>query len=153
VELPGVAAPDTHVLRLDRCVIEVAVRVLGRPVLRGRFRPIRGTLTGDALRADLSAKSLRTNVILLHNVLTGSRWLWAGRHRTLSYTATVVPDGPKHLNLLGTVRVRHAEYDLPLHARVVHSEEDTLVLSARGVLARERFPRRLHVEVAAELDA
>jgi len=140
-------------LRLDRCVIEVAVRVLGRPVLRGRFRADRATIDAGTLIADVSAKSLRTNVPLLNRVLTGSRWLWAARHRTLSYTATVVPDGPRHLDLLGTVRVRHTRYPLPLRARVVHSDDDTMVFSAQGVVVRQRFPRRLSVEVAAELGA
>lgn len=79
-------------LRLDRCVIEVAVRVLGRPVL--------------------------------HRVLTGPRWLWAARHRTVTYTATVV-----------------------------HADTDTVVLSAHGVVARQRFPRRVSVELAPELGA
>lgn len=140
-------------LRLDRCVIEVAVRVLGRPVLRGRFRASQGTFDDGTLTADLPAKSLRTNVPLLHRVLTGSRWLWAARHSTLRYTATVVPDGPRHLDILGTVRVRHTAYAVPLRARVVHAADGAVVLSARGVVARERFPRRLCVEVAAELVA
>jgi polyisoprenoid-binding protein YceI len=154
VVLPEVAAPGTYELRLDRCVIEVAVRVLGRPLLRGRFRANSGTLTvgePSTLTAVVSAKSLRTNVPMLSRVLTGSRWLCAGRHRTVRFTATVVPDGPARLDILGTVRVRHTEHAVPLRARVVHASDDTVVFAARGVLARDRFPRRLSVEVAAEL--
>jgi hypothetical protein len=35
----------TFRLRRDRCVVEISVRVLGRPLLRGRIKTGKGTLT------------------------------------------------------------------------------------------------------------
>ncbi|HEV8556913.1 MAG TPA: hypothetical protein VGR06_11025 [Actinophytocola sp.] len=146
--------PGRYELRLDRYVLEVAVRVLGRPLLRGRFRAVRGCLeVGEpsTLSLDISAKSLRTNVPLLRRVVSGSSGLWAARHRTIRFTAVVAPDRPRRLDLRGTVRVRHEDHDLPMRARVVHLDLDTVVLAAHGVLDTNGFPRRLHVEAALEL--
>lgn len=141
-------------LRLDRCVFEVAIRVLGRPVLRGRFRAVRGALTvgeDSALSVELSAKSLRTNVPLLHRRLTGPGGLWAARHRTIGFTGPVTPGGSRRLDIAGTVRIRHTDRPLSLRARVVHLDRDAVVLAVRGVLTADRFPRRRFVEAALEL--
>jgi hypothetical protein len=134
-------------LRLDRFALEVAVR----PFPHGRFRPVRGTLEAGVLTVEVSAKSLRTNVPLLHRMLTGSRGLWAARHSTVSFTAPFTPDGAGWFDIAGTLRVRHTAYPLPLRARVVHLDDDTVVLAAHGVLTRARFPRRLRIEAAMEL--
>jgi polyisoprenoid-binding protein YceI len=152
--LDSLPPQGTYELRPGRCVIEVAVRILGRPLLRGRFRAVRGTLVvGEpgTVRADLSAKSLRANVPLLSGVLTGPRGLSAARHRTVDFTGTVSLAGPLQLDIAGVVRVRYVSRPLSLRARVVHVDDGTVVLAAHGVLRRQRFPRRLWVEAAAEL--
>jgi len=146
--------PGRYELRLDRYVLEVAVQVLGRPLLRGRFRALRGCLeVGEpsTLSLDIAAKSFRTNVPLLRRVAIGPSGLWAARHRTIRFTAVVAPDRPHRLDVRGTVRVRHEDHDLPMRARVVHLDLDTVVLAAHGFLDTKGFPGRLSVEAALEL--
>jgi len=61
---PGDDLPEGgYELRLDRCVVEVTARVLGRPVLYGRVNAVGGTLTvGELSTLELSLGSMRTGV-------------------------------------------------------------------------------------------
>ncbi|HEX6361044.1 hypothetical protein [Actinophytocola sp.] len=95
-------------LRTDKCVVEFALCVLRRPVLRRRAQAVGGTLT-------------------------------VGELSTLELD--LVPETP-HFGM----RLPDLDTPLAMRARSVHTDEETVVLTASG-----RLPRRfLRVELAAE---
>jgi hypothetical protein len=96
-------------LRTGKCVVELAVCVLGRPLVRGRIEAVSGTLTLNTLELDLLPESLRVPFV-------GARLL-AGLDEPLT-----------------------------LRARIVHIDDETVVLAVTGPLA-SRWSR---VTLAAE---
>jgi hypothetical protein len=97
-------------LHTGKCVVELAVCVLGRPLVRARIEAVGGTLALNTLELDLLPESLRVPFI-------GARLL-AGLDEPLA-----------------------------LCARVVHTDDETVVLAVTGPLA-SRWSR---VTLAAEL--
>jgi hypothetical protein len=121
----GLPPVGDYRLRLDRCVAEVSVRLLGRPLVRARVRASGGTLVvGEptTLTIDLRA---------------GARRLRVPDRIDVTFA------GPGTFD--GLVRVRGEEHPLVLKVRSVHADEDTAVLAASGAL-----PGGTHLVLAAE---
>ncbi len=153
-------ATGVHVLRQDRCVVEVSLRLLGCPILRGRFPAIRGSWTiGDEheLRIVLDAASLRTGIPLLHRALTGALTELTFEAREIDLFAD------RTVEISGQVLLPASTRDLRLSGDLRHVGDEAFVLWAAGALppsrhkprrlgpiARLAFRRRLHVEVAIE---
>ncbi|WP_246256930.1 hypothetical protein [Amycolatopsis anabasis] len=104
---------DTRVLTLRHCVAELSIRVLGRPVVWGRFPARRGWLDlgedGDepVLEVELGSKSLRTNIPLLRMTLTGERARCVSEFREIRF----IRSGPGEvvLHARGVLRRLHVE--------------------------------------------
>lgn len=150
-----------HVLHRDRCVVEVSLRLLGRPILRGRFAAIHGEWTisddRDALRVVLDPASLRTGVPLLHRALTD-------RLTELGFDAGEIDlfaDGT--VDIAGHVQLPSSARELRLSGDLRHVGDNFFVVWAAGTLPASRHKpqglgllarvvarRRLHVEIAIE---
>lgn len=132
-------APVTHTLTAayaltpGRCVIEVT----RRPLVRARFRALEGALVpGDSLVLTVDAGSVKTATPWLGPALRGPKYL-----STNDILFEAEQDGDTFTGLL---TVQGAWYDLTLRSRVVHADDDTVIISAKGRI------RRLDVEIAAE---
>lgn len=121
----------------DRCVIEVT----GRPFLRKRFRAVSGTLTTKGERSltlVADAGSLKTAIPWLGPAARGPR------QPTDNATILFETQRTHDWKFTGRLTVHSAWYDLTLRARVVHADDETVVLAAKGQVGRVR------VELAAE---
>ena len=121
----GLPPVGDYRLRLDRCVAEASVQLLGRPLVRTRVRASGGTLVvGEpaTLTVDFRAR---------------------GRRLRVPDRIDVTFTGPGMVE--GLVRVRGEEHPLVLKVRSVHADEDTAVLAMSGAL-----PGRSHLVLAAE---
>ena len=161
--VPAELLPMTgvHVLRHDRCVVEVSLRLLGRPILRGRFAAVHGEWTfggdRDELRVVLDPASLRTGVPLLHRALTG-------RPTELGFDAGEIDlFADRTVHIAGHVQLPSGTRELRLSGDLRHVGDGFFVVWATGalppsrhkprrlgLLARVVARRRLHVEIAIE---
>jgi hypothetical protein len=165
-ELDGLPAPDGYSVRTDRWVLEVSIRALGQPIVRGRLGVDNGMLEisagGDdhSLRVEVATPSLWTTVPLLARSLIGplSAITFASTEFSLFEDRTV--------EILGQLEIGGAPRELRLTGDLRFVAEDRIVLWARGVLPPPRrrpggagrvagllARRRLHVEIAAEFVA
>lgn len=142
-----------HVLRRDRCVIEISLRLMGRPILRGRFAAVHGEWTigddGHRLRVVLDPASLRTGIPLLHRILTPADLGFDAGEIDLFADRTV--------HIAGHVRLPSSARELRLAGDLRHVDDDGFVVWAAGTLLPSRHKprgflarRRLHVEIAIE---
>jgi len=119
----GLPPAGAYRLRLDRCVVEVSVRVFGRPLVRTRLRASGGELgVGEPVTLTIDLR--------------------AGKRGPTSIDVTLVPG-------LGTfdgvARIRGEEHPLVMRVRSVPADDETAVLHASGALRG-----RSHLELAAE---
>jgi polyisoprenoid-binding protein YceI len=128
-----------YALRPDRCVIEVT----RRPLVRARFPAIDGTLVTDGARSmtiTVDAGSLKTATPWLGAASRGPKRLSANDHTTIRFESQQAGGWIFE----GRLTVQGAWYDLVLRSRVVHSDDNTVIISAKGRTGRVR------VEIAAE---
>jgi hypothetical protein len=139
-----------HTLRRDRCVVELSVRLLRFPVLRGRLPATGGRWTpGSRFTVTLDPAVLRTGIPFLRRAFAGSP--------ELTFAADDVLPDP--LVLDGWVATR----EVRLRGDVRHRDDRSIVVWAAGVVppprrkprrlnrvARFLAGRRLHVEIAIE---
>jgi hypothetical protein len=161
---PVLPATGVYALRRDRCVIELSIRLLGRPLLRGRFAAAGGRFTiADPLEffAVLDSASLRTGVPLLHRALTGHRGF---RRAELTFSAQeIVLDADHVLDLVGRLTLPGCDREIHLRGDLRHVDDERIVVWAAGVLppprrgpralgriARLLARRNLHIEIAIE---
>jgi hypothetical protein len=158
--LPAPPTAGGYTLRRDRCVVELSVRLLRLPVLRGRLTATGGDWTpGSGLTVVLDSASLRTGVPFLHRALTGPRGL---RGAELTFVAEEVEAG-EELVLDGRVQLPDATREARLRGDIRYQDEECVVVWAAGVIppprrkprclgriARLLAGRRLHVEIAIE---
>ncbi|MCU1682675.1 MAG: hypothetical protein JWQ81_3414 [Amycolatopsis sp.] len=157
-------------LREDRCVVELSIRPLGRPVLRGRLTATDGhfDLTGQGdghqLALTMTAVSLRTNVPLLHKVLTGRTALRAADFAEIAFTSSdIILDENRALDIVGQVELCGMTREVRLRGDIRHADAASVVVWAAGSLpAPRRKPRgigrlasllakrRIHLEIAVE---
>lgn len=151
--------PGGYRLRGDRCVVELSVRVLGVPVLRGRLTATNGEfhigLAEHSGTLELRAASLRTGVPLLGKALTRERGLWATKHPVIRFSCErAALDDDRTLVLPGTVTVKGQRVPLRMSGTLHYSDPDRIVVWLRGRLrlggAHRLTSRPVHVEVAAE---
>lgn len=103
----GLPPEGTYGLRLDRCVVEVSARLLGRPLRRTRLRASGGRLVVGApttLELDLRGGAIAVTLV------------------------------PGQGTYEGVARLRGQEQPLVLRVRSVHADDDTAVLAASGAL-------------------
>jgi len=125
----GLPPAGTYGLRLDRCVAEVSVRLLGRPLIRTRPRLTGGNLVvGEPTTLELDLRG-------------GARRLRV----PTTIEVTHIPRPPGLGTFEGLARVGDETHPLVLRVRAVHVDDDTAVLAASGALFG-----RSHLELAAE---
>ena len=134
----------THTLQLaglamrpDRCVVEVT----RHPLRHTRFKAVEGMLvTGDerSLTMVVAGGSLPAAVPCLGPALRGPR------HPSIEDVVRFESTGARDWTFTGRLTVRGSWYDLTLRARVVHTDDNTVVLAAVGRTGRVR------IEIAAE---
>lgn len=152
LELPAVPErpSDRYTLRSDHAVAEVSLRLLGVRLVRVRLRARGGdlVLAGGAtdrepvatIEIELLARPVRSGPVaafLLRDV---------PRRRRFTFTAVDVdlPTGPRPAPLDGEVIVRGSageSWSLPLTARIVPSDEDTILLAAHGPIRPSKAVR------------
>jgi hypothetical protein len=127
-----------HALRPDRCVVEVTQH----PLRRTRFQAIEGMLSADggerSLTLVVDGGSLPATVPCLGPALRGPK------HPSTEDVVRFGSTRARGWTFSGQLTVRGAWYDLTLRARVVHTDDDTVVLAAVGRTGRVR------IEIAAE---
>ncbi len=145
--LPAPVQPGYR-LRSDRCVIEPSMRFLRFPVARARFAATAGYLDiseEPGLVVELDVVSLRTYPWPLRRLILKRRIT-----PVLTFISEEVFFDQKEVHIEGRIGDRMLVLDGDLR----HSDEDRVVLWAKGILPRPRrapwFARRLHVEIAIE---
>ncbi|GAB3884702.1 hypothetical protein GCM10029964_046130 [Kibdelosporangium lantanae] len=126
-----------HSLRPDHCVVEVT----RKPLRHIRFQAIEGTLATDGERSltlTVDGGPLPAAVPCLGPAVRGPKH--PSTEDVVRFDSTRVHGW----TFTGRLTVRGAWYDLTLRARVVHTDDDTVVLAAVGRTSRVR------VEIAAE---
>lgn len=128
---------ERYVLRRGHCVVEVSLRLLGVRLIRARLRARGGDLvvTGSppaaSIQVDLLARPVRVAppvALLLRRI---------PRRRRLSFAAVDVdlPTGTDRAPLDGEITTLGSvvpTWRLPLTARIVPSDDATMLLAAQG---------------------
>jgi polyisoprenoid-binding protein YceI len=151
-------------------VVELSVRLLGRPWLRGRLAVREGRLTigldedEHELLVELAASSFWTNIALLARMLTKKEALCVAEFPRVTFSSSEVCFfEDRTAEITAQVEVTDTPRELRLSGDLRHVEDGRIILWARGVLpAPRRRPthvgwiagmlarRRIHVEFAAE---
>ncbi|GAB3394868.1 hypothetical protein [Amycolatopsis echigonensis] len=153
------ADPGVHLIRPDRCVLEVTLRPFGIPVLRGRLTVRRATFTrgpdGGVVTAEIDGSSFRTGVPFVSAMVTRELG-------ELGFTADEIVERPP-VEFAGRLDFGDSTRDLVLGGELREAGEGRVILWLKGTLPPRRRPLRtvgritrllarrpVHVEFAGE---
>ncbi|WP_409181720.1 hypothetical protein F9C11_35420 [Amycolatopsis sp. VS8301801F10] len=128
------AEPGVHRLRPDRRVLELTLRLLGIPLLRGRLTVRRAEFVPGSLTAEIDGGSFRTRVPLLSAMVTrelGTVW----------FTGEESAEQPS-AEFAGRLDFGDSTRDLVLGGELRAAGEGRVILWLRGTLPPPRRPLR-----------
>ncbi|ATY11137.1 hypothetical protein CU254_12165 [Amycolatopsis sp. AA4] len=149
------AEPGVHRLRPDRRVLELTLRLLGIPLLRGRLTVRSAEFSHDSLTAEIDGSSFRSRVPLLSAMVTRE----LGEVR---FTGEEIAEQPS-TEFAGRLDFGDSTRDLVLGGELREAGDGCVILWLRGTLPPPRRPLRtagriarllarrpVHVEFAGE---
>ncbi|WP_406629783.1 hypothetical protein [Amycolatopsis sp. WGS_07] len=132
------ADPAAYRIRPDRCVLELTLRLLGFPLLRGRLTVRRAEFTrgpdGCAVTAEIDGGSFRTGVPLMSTIVT--RELGVVR-----FAGEEIAERPP-VEFAGRLDFGDSTRDLVLGGELREAGEGRVILWLRGTLPPPRRPLR-----------
>ncbi|WP_020659045.1 hypothetical protein [Amycolatopsis benzoatilytica] len=130
--------PGVHRIRPDRCVLELTLRLLGLPVLRGRLTVRRATFTrdpqGSVVTAEIDGSSFRSGVPFVSAMVTRELG-------TVLFTGEEIAERPG-AEFAGRLDFGDSARDLVLGGEVREAGEGQVVLWLSGTLPPPRRPLR-----------